>query len=170
MYKNWRKRKISLICRDFVVRMKFHEKTKRKQDQLVPGTVSCLTSCEELLFFSPAFGVKVCKVLSAKKPNPGLPWWLRSKEPTNEGDMSSISGPGRSHVADQLSPSHTYSACALTPGSCNQWACLSWYPCSATREATPWEACALQQEGPCSPHLEKSLRCREDPAQPSINK
>lgn len=75
--------------------------------------------------FSPAFGVKVCEVLSAKKPNPGLPWWLRSKEPANEGDMSSISGPGRSHVVDQLSLGRNCSACALKPGSCNQWAYLS---------------------------------------------
>lgn len=39
MWKNWRKRNVSLICGDFVLRMKLHEKSKTKQDQLVPATL-----------------------------------------------------------------------------------------------------------------------------------
>ena len=37
----------------------------------------------------------------------GLPWWLSDKESDNAGDMSSIPGPGRSHMPQSSS------ACAV---------------------------------------------------------
>lgn len=51
MWKNGRKRSISLICRDFVLRMKLHEKSKTKQDQLVPATLSRLPWGRNCHFF-----------------------------------------------------------------------------------------------------------------------
>ena len=148
--------------------MKLHEKSKRKQDQLVPGTVSCLPRVRNYRFFSCLWCQSLWSI-AAKKPKPGLPWRLRNKEPANEGDMSSISGPARSHGSTEPAPQ------LLCPCS-KAWelqplSLLVPEPTLCNKRSHRSEACAPQQGvAPRSPHLEKSLSCHRDPAQPRINK
>ena len=83
--------------------------------------------------------------------------------PANEGDMGSIPYVRRSHIPQSKSMCHNYWACALEPGSCNNWAHVPKLPKPKCPGVHP-----LQQEAQAL-LLESSPRSREDQAQPKTD-
>ena len=92
-------------------------------------------------------GTDILRILSMRekeqnlnfKDHLGFPWWLSGEESTcqcRRHGFDPWSGKIPIYIRATKLMHHRYWACALEPGSSNDWAPSPLGPCSATREAT----------------------------------
>ena len=91
--------------------------------------------------------------------------------PANAGDMGQIPNQDPTCHGATKPVRHNYWACALELGSHDSWGLHALEPVLYKRSHCKEKPVHCNERvPPCSPQLQKSLRSKEDPAQPKINK